>query len=93
MRKLNLTSVAPHQVPQGYRNSVRHESIFESEGHDVSKEAAERRLRQIRECHPESGGWVEIAAEVALNKNGKTWDVKRHHVQLHEAPIGAGMRE
>jgi hypothetical protein len=85
MKKLNLKSVEAHKVPRGFKNEVRHEEVFESTGRQTSKVDAESVLASIRREHSAEYGWVEIAAEVTPNPNGKHWDVRRHHVQLQKA--------
>jgi len=85
MKKLNLDSVAAHKVPAGFRNEVRYEEVFESTGRQTSKAEAESVLASICREHSAHNGWVEIAAEVTPNPDGKHWDVRRHHVQLNKA--------
>lgn len=61
------------------KTKVYEEPFVSPFGKDTEAEAM-RVLNSIRECHPESKGWVEIDGYTEQRADGK-WYAVRHHAQ------------
>ena len=65
------------RLPNG--KTVVYSESHRSSATSTSRDEAERRLCDIRECHPEASGWVEVGYQIY--KQGDWFGVERFHYQ------------